>query len=114
GGVDMCVDEEVYSIHYDRNGKKVYPDLPDGVGKHYPVGCYHMEDWEALDFARQRHLQDGDYGRQRHQQQLLKAIVAKMTTAGVITDLGKIQELQQAAGDLLTLDLGGVPVEEWL
>jgi polyisoprenyl-teichoic acid--peptidoglycan teichoic acid transferase len=114
-GVDMCVDEEVWSIHYDRNGNKArYGDLDDGVGKYYPVGCYHMADWEALDFARQRHLSDGDYGRQRHQQQLLKAIVAKMTTAGVITDLGKIQELQQAAGDLLTLDLGGVPVEEWL
>jgi anionic cell wall polymer biosynthesis LytR-Cps2A-Psr (LCP) family protein len=115
GGVDMCVDEEVWSIHYDRNGNKArYGDLDDGVGKYYPVGCYHMEDWEALDFARQRHLADGDYGRQRHQQQLIKAIIAKMTTTGVITDLGKIQELQHAAGDLLTLDLGGVAVEEWL
>ena len=28
GGVDMCVDEEVWSIHYDRNGKKVYPTCP--------------------------------------------------------------------------------------
>jgi anionic cell wall polymer biosynthesis LytR-Cps2A-Psr (LCP) family protein len=114
GGVDMCVDEEVYSIHYDRNGKKVYPDLPDGVGKHYPVGCYHMQDWEALDFARQRHLPDGDYGRQRHQQQLIKAIIKKATSMGVLTDVSKLLALQKAAGDLLTLDLGGVPPEEWV
>ncbi len=113
-GVDMCVDEEVWSIHHDRNGKKVYPDLPDGVGKYYPVGCYHMKDWEALDFARQRHLPDGDYGRQRHQQQLIKAIIKKMTTMGVLTDVGKLLDLQKAAGDLLTLDLGGIPPEEWI
>jgi anionic cell wall polymer biosynthesis LytR-Cps2A-Psr (LCP) family protein len=115
GGVDMCVDEDVYSIHYDRNGKKAtHGDLPDGVGKHYPVGCYHMQDWEALDFSRQRHLADGDYGRQRHQQQLIKAIIKKATTMGVLTDVPKLLGLQQAAGDLLTLDLGGVPPEEWV
>ena len=113
-GVDMCVDEEVWSIHYDRNGKKVYPDLPDGVGKYYKVGCYHMQDWEALDYARQRHLPDGDYGRQRHQQQLIKAIIKKMTTMGVLTDLGKLLDLQKAAGELLTLSLGPVPAEEWI
>jgi anionic cell wall polymer biosynthesis LytR-Cps2A-Psr (LCP) family protein len=115
GGVDMCVDEEVWSIHYDRNGNKArFGDLPDGVGKYYPTGCYYMQDWEALDFARQRHLSDGDYGRQRHQQQLIKAIIKKMTSAGTLTDPGKIRQLQQAAGDLLTLDLGNVPIEEWL
>jgi anionic cell wall polymer biosynthesis LytR-Cps2A-Psr (LCP) family protein len=117
GGVDMCVDEEVWSIHYYRDGRKVPPgwgDLDDGVGKYYPVGCYHMEDWEALDFARQRHLSDGDYGRQRHQQQLIKVMIAKMTTSGVLTDLGKLQQLQAAAGDLLTVDLGGVAPAEWL
>ena len=114
GGVEMCVDEEVWSIHYDRNGRKVYPDLPDGVGKYYKVGCYPMLDWEALDFARQRHLPDGDYGRQRHQQQLIKAMIKKMTSTGVLTDVGKLLELQKAAGDLLTLDLGGVPPEEWV
>jgi anionic cell wall polymer biosynthesis LytR-Cps2A-Psr (LCP) family protein len=117
GGVEMCVDEEVYSIHYYRDGRKVPPgyfDLDDGVGYHYPVGCRAMEPWEALDFARQRHLSDGDYGRQRHQQQLIKAIIKKMTTMGVLTDLGKLLDLQKAAGDLLTLDLGPVSPEEWI
>lgn len=114
GGVEMCVDEEVWSIHYDRNGKKVYPDLPDGVGKYYKVGCYPMQDWEALDYARQRHLPDGDYGRQRHQQQLIKAIIKRMTTVGVLTDVGKLLDLQKAAGDLLTMHLGGIAPEEWI
>jgi anionic cell wall polymer biosynthesis LytR-Cps2A-Psr (LCP) family protein len=114
GGVDMCVDEQVWSIHYYQDGTRaVGYDLEDGVGKYYPEGCYAMQPWEALDFARQRHLSDGDYGRQRHQQQLIKAIIKKATSAGVLTDPGKILDLQRAAGDLLTLDLGGVPVEEW-
>jgi anionic cell wall polymer biosynthesis LytR-Cps2A-Psr (LCP) family protein len=114
GGVDMCVDEEVYSIHYNRDGTKAPTDLPDGVGKHYPKGCYYMQDWEALDFARQRHLPDGDYGRQRHQQQLIKAIMKKATTMGVLTNVSKLLDLQKAAGELLTLDLGPVPPEEWV
>jgi hypothetical protein len=33
---------------------------------------------------------------------------------GVLTDVPKLLALQKAAGDLLTLDLGGVPPEEWV
>jgi anionic cell wall polymer biosynthesis LytR-Cps2A-Psr (LCP) family protein len=114
GGVEMCVDEEVWSIHYYQDGTRAVGfDLADGTGKYYPEGCYPMQPWEALDFARQRHLSDGDYGRQRHQQQLIKAIIKKATSAGVLTDLGKIVALKDAAGDLLTFDPGGVPIEEW-
>ena len=37
-----------------------------------------MAGWEALDYARQRYgLKNGDYDRQRHQQQLIKAIAKK-------------------------------------
>ena len=31
-----------------------------------------------------------------------------------MTDLGKLLDLQKAAGDLLTLELGGIPPEEWI
>ena len=41
-------------------------------------GCKDMEGWEALDYARQRYgLTNGDYDRQRHQQQLIKAMAKK-------------------------------------
>jgi LCP family protein required for cell wall assembly len=119
GGVEMCVDEAVYSIHYYPDGTR--PDRGDlvgdryGQGKYYPEGCYHMEAWEALDFARQRYgLEGGDYARQRHQQQLIKAMINKMMSRGVLTDPGKLLQLQRAAGDLLTLDLGPVSMETWL
>src|SRR5262249_40344793 len=43
GGVRMYVDEDTYSIHYDRNGNKAtHGDLPDGVGYHYPVGWHDL------------------------------------------------------------------------
>ena len=114
GGVDMCVDEDVYSIHYNADGTKAtHGDLPDGVGYHYKPGCYHMEPWQALDYSRQRHLPNGDYDRQRHQQQLIKAILNKMTSTGVLTNVGTLLDLQKAAGNLVTMDLGSVGIDEW-
>jgi anionic cell wall polymer biosynthesis LytR-Cps2A-Psr (LCP) family protein len=113
GGVEMCVDEETRSIHFDKNGKYSYAEVPYARRKIYPVGCYAMADWEALDFARQRHFDDGDYVRQRHQQQLIMAIVDKVASSGTLTDLGRLKALQEAAGDLLTLDLGATSVEDW-
>jgi len=114
-GVDMCIDERTTSIHYDKNNR--YHTNPPGMSqrKVYEKGCRHLKGWEALDFARQRYNVTGaDYGRQRHQQQLLMAIFKKLTSKGVVTDLGKLRELQKIAGDLLTLDLGKTAVEDWV
>ncbi len=114
GGVWMCIDERTTSIHFDKNGK--YHTNPPQLSqrKVYEKDCRALEGWEALDFARQRYnVVGGDYGRQRHQQQLLLAIFEKLASPGVVTDIGKIAELQKVAGDLLTLDLGGHSIENW-
>ncbi len=111
-GVDMCVDVETRSIHYDKNNK-YHTVVPYADRKIYKVGCRHMTYIEALDFARQRHFDNGDYTRQRHQQQLLLAMFRKLTSKGVLTDLGKLTELQKSAGDLLTLDLGKTEIADW-
>jgi polyisoprenyl-teichoic acid--peptidoglycan teichoic acid transferase len=113
GGVHMCVDEETRSIHFDKNNKYSYAEVPYNRRKIYPVGCRDFADWEALDFARQRHFDDGDYVRQRHQQQLIMAIVDKIASSGTLTDLGRLKAIQESAGDLLTLDLGATSVEDW-
>lgn len=112
-GVQMCVDEETRSIHYDKNDDYHRTEVPYPQRKVYPADCYHMKPWEALDFARQRHFDNGDYTRQRHQQQLLMAIFRKLTSKGVLTDPGKVIDLQKSAGDLLTLDLGGHGMLDW-
>ncbi len=113
-GVDMCVDEETRSIHFDKNNKYHTMIYDVSQRKVYPKGCYHMAYFEALDFARQRHFANGDYTRQRHQQQLLMAIFRKLTSKGVLTDIGKVTELQSAAKGLLTLDLGRTEIVDWI
>jgi LCP family protein required for cell wall assembly len=118
---NFCVDEEVYSIHYYPDGRRAFPDLnlvygdDQTVGKHYPLGCYDMQPWEALDYSRQRYgLSDGDYGRQRHQQQLLKAIVRQAMSPDVFANLSTVNKLREAAGELLWLDLGDFAIEDWV
>jgi len=130
GGINMCVDEETKSIHvgYDRKGvqKPPFHINPDGtVGyaisgvspKVYHVGCQHLAGWEALDFCRQRDLVasgKGDYARERHQQQFIKALVKQTATTDVITNPLKLDKILQAAGKTLTFDKGGVSIEDWL
>ena len=126
GGVDMCIDEEATSAHLgvDADGKLVQGWHSEDYGIQLPAGatplvhkkgCRKMSETEALDYARiRKSLSDGDYGRQRHQQQLIKAIVKQATTAGVLTDLGKLDGLTKAAGEAFVLDTGGIPPADFL
>ncbi|WP_246278594.1 LCP family protein [Phytohabitans rumicis] len=127
GGVNMCVDERAESIHLgiDKKGK-IYKlwykegvgiqDLPAGAK---PVvhekGCRRMSAQLALDYARiRKSLSDGDYGRQRHQQQLIKAIAKEATSKGVITNPLKLNNVIKAAGKAFILDTQGIPVEDFI
>ena len=123
GGVDLCVDERTESHHvgFDRNGKFLAPWYgPEGAYRNYastPVvyepGCQHMQPWQALDYSRQRKsIPDGDYGRQRHQQQLLKAIFAEARKQGVATNPVKLDGLIRAVGSSLTVDTNKVPLAD--
>lgn len=128
GGVNMCVDEKVISIHvgFDATGKQRVPykgqpphlrAVPGVRPAVYQRGCQHLNSWQALDYVRQRDLLekgDGDYGRQRHQQQFLKAIAKGATSSGVITNPARLDSVLRAAGKALTVDTGGVPVTDWL
>jgi hypothetical protein len=108
------VDVETRSIHYDNQGVYHTLEVPYDQRKIYKVGCQHMDYVSALDYARQRHFDTGDYVRQRHQQQLLMAIFKKLVSKGTMTDPSKVAKLQASAGKLLTLDLGGNSVLDWL
>jgi LCP family protein required for cell wall assembly len=121
GGVHMCVDQDVESIHmYMVDGKPTWKAEARKLGKlQKPVmhkkGCRNMAAWEALDFARQRKgLANGDYDRQRHQQQLLKAMAKKATESGVATNPLKLKQLMQAAGKAFVLDTGGVEIADFV
>jgi LCP family protein required for cell wall assembly len=98
GGVEMCVDHAVRSVH---------------TGKLYPVGCRRMSGADALDYSRQRYgLPDGDYDRQRHQQQLLKAMFRQAGTVGVAGNPFRLDEMLRAVGQSLTVDSGGASLAD--
>ena len=131
GGVDMCVDEKVTSIHIGWNiktGKEGVPYTlaapayndprlkPGWRAQVYNVGCQHFNGWQALDDARQRDLLangDGDYGRQRHQQQFIKALAKKVSSAGLANPL-KLDGILRAAGSAVTFDGNGVSLTDWV
>lgn len=130
GGVDMVVDEKVTSIHIgkDRNGNNVHPayDIhPDGTVGHlrpgitpivYLPGPHHFNGWQALDYCRQRDLLakgDGDYGRQRHQVQFLRAMAKGVQSQGVISDPLKLDKVLRATGKAFTFYGQGIKLEDW-
>jgi len=128
GKVCMYVDEDVTSIHigHKADGQQATPYITDDAGiiKHkvagvtpnkYRVGNHCFTPAEALDFARQRDLlskNDGDYGRQRHQQQLLRAIM-KTTVSKGLDSPTKLPSLLTAVGKAMTVFLQGVSLEDW-
>jgi LCP family protein required for cell wall assembly len=121
GGVYLCVERDTWSSHYNvtPQGKPVYapgdPLKPRPNSWWHKKGCRDMAGWEALDYARQRHgLPNGDYDRQRHQQQLIKAMAKKAASAGVLTNPAKLSTLLKAAGASLKMDTGGYDVDDFL
>ncbi|OLB80104.1 MAG: hypothetical protein AUI14_08065 [Actinobacteria bacterium 13_2_20CM_2_71_6] len=98
GGVDMCIDQETKSIH---------------TGAMYHVGCQHLRPWQALDYVRQRKsLPDGDYDRQRHQQQFLKAILAAARDQGLARNPIRLDEFIRAGGSSLIVDTNGMSLPD--
>ncbi|MGI5241614.1 LCP family protein [Dactylosporangium sp. CA-139066] len=131
GGVHMCVDEKVTSIHTGWNSKTGAEGVPynfnaDGIPttlkpnmqpKVYNVGCYDFAAWEALDYVRQRDKlanNDGDYGRQRHQQQFIKAMAKKATSAGVVTNPLKVNAVLSSVGQAVSFYRGNVSLADWI
>jgi anionic cell wall polymer biosynthesis LytR-Cps2A-Psr (LCP) family protein len=128
GGVTMYIDEKVTSVHYgkDKYGNPCVPAVFDSnmiahtvsvcKGRVYEKGWRRLNPEEALDYTRQREwleLGDGDYGRQRHQQQFIKALVREAKSQGLTTNLPKALNLMSAVGSTLTMWTNGAKVEDW-
>ena len=123
-GVTMTIDQDVKSEHLkpDGSGRDRLARCADhscdhpyiGVQKIYKKGTYHLQAWEALDYVRQRYgLPNGDYDRQRHQQQFVKALAKQAMSKDVVTSPGKLMKVMGAAGDSLTFSGGGHSVLDW-
>ncbi|GIM93156.1 LCP family protein [Paractinoplanes toevensis] len=120
GGVYMCVDKDAWSSHYivvDGKVKYAVGANPENAPKNalwFKKGCRTMAPWEALEFSRIRHSTNGDYDRQRHQQQLLRAMAKKATSGGILTNPAKVADVLAAAGSSLKMDTHGVKVTDFL
>ena len=83
----------------------------------YDVGQRHLAPWEALDYTRQRDLlakQDNDYGRARHQEQVLQAAYREIIASGILTNPMKLNAFLGTLGKAATVDTGGIPIYDWL
>jgi anionic cell wall polymer biosynthesis LytR-Cps2A-Psr (LCP) family protein len=90
------------------------PTSPPRNALWFHKGCRTMAPWEALEFSRIRHSANGDYDRQRHQQQLLRAMAKKAGSSGVLTNPAKVANILKAAGSALKMDTHGVGVQDFI
>ncbi|NUO60982.1 MAG: LCP family protein [Hamadaea sp.] len=91
GGIDVNVEKNFTSIH---------PPY-----RKFSAGMQHLNGAEALDYSRQRkQFANGDFSRIQHQQQVIKAILAKATSAGILTDPGKLNGFLTATASAISAD----------
>ena len=120
GGVTMTIDEKVRSEHLQPNGEPRPRTNCDcerpyyGPQAVYEKGTQHLKGWQALDYVRQRYgLKDTDYGRQRHQQQFVKAMAEQAMSKDVVTNPIKLDKVLRAAGESLIFNGRGRSVVDW-
>ncbi|GAA5188121.1 hypothetical protein GCM10023322_37980 [Rugosimonospora acidiphila] len=129
GGINLYVDEKTIStdLGYDRSGNEAVPFKRDGSSPPmgavpgvtpvvYNVGNQHLTGAQAIDYIRQRDLLangDGDYGRQRHQNQLLVAVYRQVLSAGTLADPHRLGDLLSTVDKALIIDSGGASLTDW-
>ncbi|HEY8473524.1 MAG TPA: LCP family protein [Natronosporangium sp.] len=98
GGVELCLDREIRSIH---------------TGAVFPAGCQRLDGAQALDLARQRYdLPRGDLDRGVNHQRLIRAMIDQAASADLLTNPIKLDRTIRAVGDAVTVDTGGIPLPE--
>lgn len=121
GGVDMYIERDVTSEHKQPDGKP-RPGNTRGEGYLGPQAIYkkgnqHLSGWQALDYVRQRYAENGvpdaDYGRQRHQQQFVKAMVGQAFSSDVVANPIKLDKVLRAAGQSLIFNGRGNSVVDF-
>ena len=73
----------------------------------FPEGQVELTGESALTFVRERkNLSDGDFGRAERQRDVLKAIVTKLTSRGVLTNPGQFRDSVTTLAPNFTVDSG--------
>ncbi|SCE77445.1 transcriptional attenuator, LytR family [Micromonospora coriariae] len=91
GGIDINSEKEFTSIHEPF--------------RKFSKGMQRMDGEAALDYSRQRkQFADGDFARIRHQQQVIKAIIDKASSGGLLTNPGKLNSFLKATSSSVSVD----------
>jgi LCP family protein required for cell wall assembly len=91
GGVDMNVDQTITSIFAPH--------------RTFEQGMQHFTGAEALDYVRQRYqFADGDFTRERHQQEFLKALLDRAASAGTLADPIRLNSFLRGVSGSITVD----------
>ena len=103
GGVTLEIDQKVVSQHRRPDGtmRTLRPGGGGYVGPQatYLPGTRTLKGWQAIDYARQRYTAGGDYTRQRHQRQLVRALLTE--ASGLAAEPAEVQRVIGALGDTL-------------
>ncbi len=80
----------------------------------YQVGYQHLSPFQALDFVRTRDfLPNGDYDRERHQQQFIKAVLAEAYHKGLQNPL-QAGSFLASISKAFVFSGGGVSIANWI
>ncbi|MFY1695000.1 LCP family protein [Solwaraspora sp. WMMA2101] len=94
-GVEIDVEEAFTSTHSLN---------PDSI-RRFEAGPQTMDGAAALDYARERYaFADGDFARIRHQQQVIRAIIDKASSGGILTNPGRLNAFLRATADAVAVD----------
>ncbi len=122
GTITVDLDEVIVSRHRQPDGKHRQPIIggedyigpqmvyqpgvpPCGPARKDGTFTCELNGWQALDVARQRYgVTGGDYGRQRNQQKIIRAIAEKALSRDILTDPLALDRVLRAAGDSLIFD----------
>lgn len=95
GGVEIDVERSFTSTH------SLNPDSR----REFTKGRQTMDGAAALDYARERFaFADGDFARIRHQQQVIRAILDKAASGGVLANPGRLNAFLRATADAVAVD----------
>lgn len=94
-GVEITVEQAFTSKHA----------LTSNSIRRFEAGEQTMNGAKALDYARERHaFKDGDFTRVRHQQQVIKAVLNKAASGGLLANPVKLNSFLRATADAVGVD----------
>ncbi len=103
GGIDVYVEEEIDDPNYPSSD----PADPYGYEHLYiPAGMVHMDGQLALKYARTRHSAGGDFDRATRQQQVMRAVLEKVTRLNLLPQLvSQAPQMWNTLSDSVETDL---------